>query len=67
MCFEVSERPDATEEALKRNYGKPEVDPKDIEAKSKELFGLLCILTDGEANRNGKGPIRWIHSMGLTP
>ena len=44
--FEVSERPDATEEALKREYGKPDVDSKDIEAKAKELFGLLCILTE---------------------
>ena len=49
--FEVSERPDATEEALKREYGKPDVDPKDFEAKSKELFGLLRILTEGEAKQ----------------
>ena len=53
--FEVSERPDATEEALKREYGKPDVDPKDIGAKSKELSGLLCILTEGEAETMVRG------------
>ena len=53
--WEKPEAPTATAEDWKREYGKADVDPKDIEAKSKELFGLLCILTEGEAKTMVRG------------
>ena len=38
-----------TPEVLERTYSDGRVDPKDLQQRSKELFGILCALTSGEA------------------
>ena len=50
-CFQTCETTaePLTPENLKTFYSTLKVKPKDLEARSKELFGILCLLTEGEA------------------
>ena len=36
-------------------YDRHDIEPKDLKARSKELFGLLCMLTEEEAKMKIRG------------
>ena len=45
----------SAEENLKQLYATEDLNPRDLEARSKELFGILCLLTEGEAKTMIRG------------
>ena len=45
----------STPEKMQDLYAREKIDPKDLEARSKRLFGILCLLTEGEAKTMIRG------------